>query len=259
VIPNLYAGQIHYLSARSSDGKPLELSARGAASQPLKIQFERQPATLDAPWLHWCRSRIQRLVAEGDNTAAVALSVKSNLICPLTAFIAWDDSQKVPIANHELVQPSLELDGAMDAVLGEACRFATAAGSTSRDDSFMKAKRARGGFLFRRAGGVSDVRQEQAASDELGLVRELSDICHKTGMPDWELLVKALVDWIAEATEPERSQRLESLKRLVEELKPHAERFEQSQASQKPKEADEARAQIHKILKGFLDRLAVRK
>jgi Ca-activated chloride channel family protein len=112
VIPNLYAGQIHYLSARSSGTKSLALSARGAASQPVKIEFDTQTATFEAPYLHWCRSRIQRLVAEGKDRAAVALSVESNLICPLTAFVAWDETEKVPVATHELVQPVMELNAA---------------------------------------------------------------------------------------------------------------------------------------------------
>ena len=80
VIPNLYAVQVHYLSARSPNGQPLELRGRGASSQPVRMQFERQAQTLDAPYLHWCRSRIQRLIAEGKDGDAVALSVKSNLI-----------------------------------------------------------------------------------------------------------------------------------------------------------------------------------
>ena len=93
--------------------------------------------------------------------------------------------------------------------------------------------------------------QKSIAHDVLDWAQRLSGICTKTGVPDWELLLMALIDWIAKATEPERSQRVESLKLLVEKLKPLAESFEQFQASQKPKEADEARAQIDKILKEF--------
>src|SRR6266550_3777802 len=112
-IPNLYAGQIHYLSARSSNGKPLELAARTPSLEKVKIQFQRQTATIDAPYLHWCRSRIDRLVAEGNEKAAVALSIESNLICRLTAFVAWDESERVTVASQHLVQPSMSVDGMM--------------------------------------------------------------------------------------------------------------------------------------------------
>jgi len=255
VIPNLYAGQIHYLSARSSNGQPLEITARGAALQPLKIQFEKQPATFDAPWLHWCRSRIQRLVTEGNETAAVALSVASNLICPLTAFVAWDDSQKVPIASHELVQPGLELDG-MRGEMAKPCGLARA--SRSGADFRLKARRAGTAHFFGRAARFFAAHAENTAPDELDWRGQLSDICIKTGVRGWEILLRTLIHWISEATGPEQSQRLERLERLVEEIKPHAERLEQSRASQKPKDAEEALVQIHKILKEFLETLPLK-
>jgi Ca-activated chloride channel family protein len=256
VIPNLYAGQIHYLSARTSNGKPLELWARGAASQPLKIQFERQPATFDAPWLHWSRARIQRLMAEGNESEAVALSVKSNLICPLTAFIAWDDSQKVPIATHEFVQPSMELLDRLCCSYGAAVATSHMVGGESIAE---RARRPRRSFLVRRAAGLSDADREPAAPDELALKRELSDICHRTGVADWEPLVKAIFDWIAEANGAEKLQRLETLELLLAELKLHAACYAQFRASQDQKKMDEVRAGIHQTLKDLVDRLPVRK
>lgn len=108
-IPNLYAGQIHYLSARSNGVSPMELTARTPSSEPVRMKFEKHPAVLEAPHFHWCKSRIQRLIAERDNKAAIALSTESNLICTLTAFVAWDDSEKVVVADHQLVQPNAEI------------------------------------------------------------------------------------------------------------------------------------------------------
>ena len=109
-IPNLYAGQIHYLSARGTANAPLELTARKRIlAKHTRIQFEKQTAPGAAPYLHWCRSRINRLMAEGDIQTAITLSVRSNLICPLTAFIAWDETEKVTVASHQLVQPCMEL------------------------------------------------------------------------------------------------------------------------------------------------------
>lgn len=255
-IPNLYAGQIHYLSVRASNGKALELSARGASSQPLKIQFERQAATFDAPWLHWCRSRIQRLVAERNESAAVALSIKSNLICPLTAFVAWDESEKVPIATQALVQPGMEL-------LDKLCCWDGAAAATSHmiggESTARMARGLRASFLSKRAASASEALQEPAAPDELELKRELSDICHRTGVQDWEPMVKAIFDWIAEVSGAERLQRLEALERLVGKLRVQAQHYDQSNALQQQKQMEEIGGRIHQMLKQFVDRLPVRK
>jgi Ca-activated chloride channel family protein len=266
VIPNLYAGQVHYLSARSSSNQPLEISARNGAVEPVKIQFDQQAATFDAPWLHWCRSRIQRLVAEGKESAAVALSVKSNLICPLTAFIAWDESEKVPIATHELVQPSMELGGGVLCCLAEetsgtvARRRAPAAGAEPRSLS-RHAGRTRGGTGFwehlfgRSAGADAAGLRDTPVPDELDLKRELSDLCHRAGVPDWQPLVKAIFDWVARAGGAERAQRLGALTRLVNELKVQAERLGQLHG---PKEIEEVRTQIHLCLREFEKQLTVK-
>jgi Ca-activated chloride channel family protein len=254
MIPNLYAGQIHYLSARSSDGKPLELHARSAASQPVKIQFQRQTATFDVPYLHWCRSRIQRLVAEGKDSAAVALSVKSNLICPLTAFIAWDESENVPIATHELVQPSLELT---------ELKFCLSAPTAMPRARFLT-KSSLGQDLFDRLVQLDAEEQlaelcEEVAANELDLRRELSEICHKTGVANWQPLLKAIFDWIAETSGAERSRRLKALNRLVEEIKLQANSYDRSLTSQKQPEIEAARERIHQLLKNFVDKLSVKK
>ena len=255
-IPDLYAGQIHYLSARSAGTGPLELTARNSLAQPVKIQFERMTTASDAPYLHWCRSRIQRLVAEGNDTLAVALSVKSNLICPLTAFIAWDEAEKVPVANQELVQPSMELAGG-------AVQYGLAKLSSMPPRRFMhfmpvgaaparsNAKRSMG--FFRRFLSPPSPPQKlyntsiTPGPDPLELKRELSDLCHRVGVINWQELVKAIFDWIAEAQSSERERRLESLTRLVAKLKFQAERTDVAQ--------EQKNKTITRLLKRFAARL----
>jgi Ca-activated chloride channel homolog len=107
-IPPLYSGQIYYLSARTTSSNDLQLSARNGGREPLQIPITNQPATGDAPYLNWCKQRIQRDVAGQRGLEAVALSIQSNLICPLTAFIAWDESEKVAVAHHGFAQPVFE-------------------------------------------------------------------------------------------------------------------------------------------------------
>jgi hypothetical protein len=97
----------------------------------------------------------------------------------------------------------------------------------------------------------------EAAPDELDLKRELSEICHKTGLVDWEPLVKAIFDWLAEATGRERSRRLDALNRLVQELQLKS--CEQLKTTQDQHQPDESRARIHQLLKAFVDKLPVKK
>jgi Ca-activated chloride channel family protein len=263
VVPNLYAGQIHYLSARSSGRKPLEIRARNASGQAVKIGFDQKRAALNAPYLHWCRSRIQRLLSEGKNKLAVDLSIQSNLVCTLTAFIAWDETEKVPVASHELVQPAMELAESVACCISPM-DAADAEPQVSRFASFLpsKAKRSLGARLFREIIPQSPAEKplhEPAAPDELHLKRELSDLCHKSGVADWEALVKAIFDWLAEAKGPERVKRLEALKRLIEEIKAKTVLSTQVPNSQPRSGADGVGERIHQLLKTFVDGLPVRK
>src|SRR5215471_5392232 len=93
---------------------------------------------------------------------------------------------------------------------------------------------------------------ETTPLDELKLKRELSDLCHKTGVADWQPLMKAILDWIAQASGAERLERIAALNRLVEELKVLAKCFDQSQTSREQRALDEARQRIHKLLNEFV-------
>lgn len=227
-IPNLYAGQIHYLSARGTTGAPLELTARNGSPERTRVQFEKQTAPGAAPYLHWCRSRINRLMAEGNSQSAIALSVKSNLICTLTAFIAWDEAEKVTVASHQLVQPSMAL-----AEFSHAAAAGITRGGTVRDSAARLAapfaKKARSlsesiagpaaahRTLFDRL--LHRVTEKPGKLDELDLKRELSDLCHRFGIPQWESLLKLILDWIAEARDAERQRRINETGALLHEIR----------------------------------------
>lgn len=129
-IPPLYSGQIYYLSARTTSSNDLQLRARNGGREPLQIPITNQPATGDAPYLNWCKQRIQRDVAGQRGLEAVALSIQSNLICPLTAFIAWDESEKVAVAHHGFAQPVFESSLARSAA---PARMRLSAGFMARD------------------------------------------------------------------------------------------------------------------------------
>ncbi len=123
-LPPLFSEQVFHLSARSHGQPPLSLQARNGDTHTAELPMTSQPSAGDAPGKHWCKNRIQTLMAAGDIAAAIELSVKSNLICPLTAFIAWDDSEKVAVASHSFAQPVME---------GELCSMA----SCAPDANFM--------------------------------------------------------------------------------------------------------------------------
>ena len=95
--------------------------------------------------------------------------------------------------------------------------------------------------------------------DELKLKRELSDICHKVGVPDWQQLVKVIWDWIAEVNGSMRTYRLNVLEDLIKEIRAQAMRFEQLRSSKAQAQMDEVRQKIHGLLKTFADGLPVRR
>jgi hypothetical protein len=110
-IPDLYAGQVHYACARRTGSAELTLTAQDPAGKPVVMRFQTADSHSDAPYLQWCKTRIQRLLAEDPQSKpAIELSKTANLICELTAFVAWDEQEKVAIAGRELVQSSLELE-----------------------------------------------------------------------------------------------------------------------------------------------------
>ncbi|PWU17708.1 MAG: hypothetical protein C5B50_10850 [Verrucomicrobia bacterium] len=260
-IPNLYAGQIHYLSARCSKGSRLELTARSASLKPVKIRFEEQRASNDAPYLHWCKSRIARLMAEGKDKQAIALSTESNLICRLTAFIAWDQAEKVAVATHELMQPSMapawgsaRFDAMPVGAAGATAHlceddrvsYCLSAPELDRSVATRKLRKLLGKALGRSAVPRVATDLGSAAADELLLKRELSEICHQAGVPDWQELVKAIFDWIAEANGDERTRRIEAVNKLVCEIRDKSIR------------SGETVGTLHQVLKAFVEQFRVR-
>ena len=61
----------------------------------------------DLPKLIWMKHRIDSLLQGGKDSEAIALARKANLVCRGAAFVAWDDAEKVAIAQDEVYQPSL--------------------------------------------------------------------------------------------------------------------------------------------------------
>jgi Ca-activated chloride channel family protein len=212
-IPNLYAGQIHYLSAKTCREKPLKLTGRTASGEPISLQFDAHAISQAAPRLFWCKTRIQRQVAEGANKDAIALSIASNLLCRLTAFVGWDESEKVVVSRHELVQPAM----APKYSLGRTrSPISAAVGELSQTLLYRADHEASPGpGLHERGDGCRDVARFVRPSTPL---EDLRIACRNIGGNDWQEPLKAISRWLNQSVGYELMQRNEALNRLVKML-----------------------------------------
>jgi hypothetical protein len=138
------------LGARRPDGTRHEL--------PVKLES----ATGDIPWLVWTRARLDHLVAGGKQAEAIALAKSANLLCDGTAFVAWDESEKIAVAGPriDIYQPAMS-----PADWGAMPRMAAAAPDMLSDHAVLYEMRAmpmsalpRTAF-FRESGGGGPVRR----------------------------------------------------------------------------------------------------
>ena len=129
-IPNLYAGQIHLVSIRAknaSKSNTLKMLARDHHNADVSLEFNLMPVQESGPRLRWCKERLVTLVAQDDKTAAITLSKEANLLCTLTAFMAWDEAEKVTVAKQRLIQPAIDSSDMYHSLMLRACRPAAAA------------------------------------------------------------------------------------------------------------------------------------
>jgi hypothetical protein len=206
-IPNLYSGQILYLSAKAAGVLPLELTARTPAGELWRLNFQSQPSSQEAPYLHWCKTRIQRLLAESQETEAIALSVASNLLCRLTAFIAWDEAEKVAVSRHELIQPAMLLGSETAAGAPAGLR---AASYGSELQMFTKK-------ISRPWGATDHVTPAQKIVPH-DLLAQLSVSCQKINGHEWHPHYLAISQWFSQAPSEEVAKIGAELQRLARQL-----------------------------------------
>ena len=95
----------------SDDAMDLDVGGRTADGSLWSVIPERQ--TLASAGLVWARSRIRHLDASKRKDEALALAKQFNLLSRGAAFIAWDDAERVPVAQTEIVQPAMEVADGM--------------------------------------------------------------------------------------------------------------------------------------------------
>ncbi len=97
-------------SVRRGERSDINVAGKDAVGRPLTVALETQAAETDLPKLIWMKHRIDSLLQGGKNREAIALAEKANLVCRGAAFVAWDDAEKVAIAQDEVYQPSFHAE-----------------------------------------------------------------------------------------------------------------------------------------------------
>ena len=111
-VPDLYAEDRLSLSLRNTTPDERDVVLKGRHPDGREETFRFPLLERDEPALRllWASRRIRRCLDQGDRVQAIALAKQHNLLCEGAAFIAWDDAEKVPVAQREVYQPSIDLE-----------------------------------------------------------------------------------------------------------------------------------------------------
>ncbi len=109
-LPDLFAGQAAEISLRGAPKHgALAITGRVAGGAALTLSPDLAASGNPALRLIWGRDHIEALLDAGKDKAAIALAKEFNLLCRGVAFIAWDEAEKVVIAEREIYQPNVEI------------------------------------------------------------------------------------------------------------------------------------------------------
>ena len=110
-LPDIHTDEVVFASIRAGGERTdINVAGKDAVGPPLIVALEAQAVETDLPKLIWIKRRIDSLLQGGNDREAVALAEKANLICRGAAFVAWDDAEKVAIAQDEVYQPSFHAE-----------------------------------------------------------------------------------------------------------------------------------------------------
>ncbi len=110
-LPDLHAGEILAVPLKSETSRHAVILEGRLPDGTLKeYRFDLVETSAAALPLLWAKRRIDFLLAKGESQAAIALGKENNLVCEGAAFIAWDETEKVPISesDSEVYQPACE-------------------------------------------------------------------------------------------------------------------------------------------------------
>lgn len=217
-VPDLYPGQVRYLGIRrhAGDASPLTIMGRDPSGQELALEIGNRPADSSLPSLWWHQQRLNWMISRTDVAGATACSVAANILCPFTAFVTWDESERVERAGARLIQPSPDVAaGLVGGGIGRHCQMEMAPDFPR----LTVAKLTR--FGMPGPSPAKSPRVEMFARNWNRLL-ELSDQLAKLSNRYSRLLpeeLEALKPWLISRPQSVRTPRLDWFSKLVEALK----------------------------------------
>ncbi|MSU61957.1 MAG: VWA domain-containing protein [Pedosphaera sp.] len=113
-VPDLHASETLNLPLRGgADAREIEWEGKLSNGEVQVFRCSVVEQVLPGVPLLWARRRIERLISENNYGAAIELARQHNLVCDGTAFVAWDEVERIVVgqANLDLYQPALEMVG----------------------------------------------------------------------------------------------------------------------------------------------------
>jgi Ca-activated chloride channel family protein len=107
-LPDLHAREVVTVALRGKEACPIEITGLLPDGRRHSFTVDLGNTGNEAIKLLWAKERIAALLAAERRQEAIACAKLHNLICEGTAFIAWDEVEKVQVAEDEIVQPAME-------------------------------------------------------------------------------------------------------------------------------------------------------
>jgi Ca-activated chloride channel family protein len=108
-LPDLCAQEIVTVALRSDGDSPIEITGQLPSGETHRLAIQAEAIGSDATKLLWAKERMDALLSADRPADAIALAREHNLICKGAAFVAWDEAERVQVAQEEIIQPAMEM------------------------------------------------------------------------------------------------------------------------------------------------------
>jgi len=105
--PDLHAEEIVTIALKGHAADALVIEGRLPDRSEYRFATQIEHEGAEAIKLLWARERMATLIESGRQAEAIELGRRHNLVCEGAAFIAWDEAERVQVAQQEIVQPAL--------------------------------------------------------------------------------------------------------------------------------------------------------
>lgn len=201
--PDLHAGEVVMLSMRGKSSDNLEIVGRLPDGTDHRFTMNPGPVGSEAVMLFWAKDRIATLLRSNDRAGAIALAKQYNLLCEGAAFIAWDEAEKVAVAEEEIYQPAM--DG-ISTLVKHACKSVQFGDIGALGEDFFGPSEFGGGSVFSDVLATpSQSLPGQSRDDQL--FDHIRSHMHRAGVTDAE--ADPLISYVRSNPEPDRVMALE--------------------------------------------------